>query len=200
MNEQISIFLVDDHRIFSQSLQVFISLQERFKWKGSSAGDRRTMIDIMHQRPKVVLLDYHLNKYNGLEILKQLRQDGYTGKIVFLTMNRDKQVRMAAKTHGADGFVSKDIDGHALLEGLEQLMRKEIDYLELPIHPKGKEGNDFGMTMQEKRVADLICSGMRTDDIATKLSISVHTLYTHRRRILEKTGAVNFMDVCSKIS
>ena len=57
-----------------------------------------------------------------------------------------------------------------------------------------------GLMVQEKPVADLICSDMRTDDIATKLSINVHLLCTHRRRILEKTGAVNFIDVCSKIS
>ncbi len=200
MNESISIFLVDDHRIFTQSFQVFVSLQERFTWRGSSTGDRRTIADILHFRPTVVLMDYHLNKDNGIELLKQLRTHEYAGKIVLLTMNRDRQIRSAAKVYGANGFVSKDIDGHDLLEGLRRLVRGGIDYLELPASvPLNEASYDWGLTPQERRVAEMICAGIKTDRIAASLSISIHTLYTHRKRILEKTGSEHFMEVCSKI-
>lgn len=200
MHESISIFLVDDHRIFTQSFQVFVSLQERFTWRGSSIGDRRTVADILHFRPTVVLMDYHLNKDNGIELLKQLREHEYPGKIVLLTMNRDRQIRAAAKAYGANGFVSKDIDGHELLEGLRRLVRRGIDFLELPATiPLTESTFDWGLTPQERRVAEMICAGIKTDRIAETLSISIHTLYTHRKRILEKTGSEHFMEVCSKL-
>jgi DNA-binding NarL/FixJ family response regulator len=200
MNESISIFLVDDHRIFSQSFQVFVSLQERFTWRGSSTGDRRTIADILHFRPTIVLLDYHLNKYNGIELLKQLRIQGYQGKIVLLTMNRDRQIRAAAKAYGANGYVSKDIDGNELIDGLIKLVRGSLDYLELPASiPMTESLNDWSLTAQEKRVAEMICAGIKSDRIAESLAISIHTLYTHRKRILEKTGSEHFMEVCTKL-
>ncbi len=200
MNESISLYLVDDHRIFTQSFQVFITLQDRYIWRGSSVGDRRTITDILHFRPSVVLLDYHLNGENGIELLRQLRAQGYPGKIVFLTMNRDQQIREAAKAYGADGFISKDIDGHELLEGIRRLIKGSVTYLEMPANGMGNEYKySLGLTPQERRVAEMICAGIKTDKIADTLSISIHTVYTHRKHILEKTGSEHFMEVCSKI-
>lgn len=200
MNESISIYLVDDHRIFTQSFQVFITLQDRFIWRGSSVGDRRTITDILHFRPTVVLLDHHLARENGIEVLRQLRAQGYHGKIVFLTMTRDLQIREAAKGYGADGFISKDIDGHELLDGIRKLVMGSLDYLELPTAGATNEYNQsWGLTPQERRVAEMICAGLKTEKIADALSISIHTVYTHRKHILEKTGSEHFMEVCSKI-
>jgi len=200
MNESISIYLVDDHRIFTQSFHVFITLQDRFIWRGSSVGDRRTVSDILHFRPTVVLLDYHLNKENGIELLRQLRAQRYHGKVVFLTMNRDRQIREAAKAYGADGFISKDIDGHDLLDGIRRLVTGSVAYLELPVATLGNEyKQSWGLTPQERKVAEMICAGLKTDKIADTLSISIHTVYTHRKHILEKTGSGHFMEVCSKI-
>jgi DNA-binding CsgD family transcriptional regulator len=45
----------------------------------------------------------------------------------------------------------------------------------------------------------MICAGIKSDRIAESLAISIHTLYTHRKRILEKTSSEHFMEVCSKI-
>jgi DNA-binding NarL/FixJ family response regulator len=200
MNESISIYLVDDHRIFTQSFQVFITLQDRFIWRGSSAGDRRTVMDILLYRPMVVLLDYHLNRDNGIDLLRQLRTQGYPGKIVFLTMNRDHQIRAAAKAYGADGFISKDIDGHDLLDGIRRLVTGSVAYLELPVTAVLNEyKQSWGLTPQERKVAEMICAGLKTDKIADTLSISIHTVYTHRKHILEKTGSGHFMEVCSKL-
>jgi DNA-binding NarL/FixJ family response regulator len=200
MNESISIYLVDDHKIFTQSFQVFITLQERFVWRGSSVGDRRTISEVLHFRPTVVLMDYHLKRENGIELLKQLRSCGYNGKIVFLTMNRDHQIRASAKAYGANGFISKDIDGHELLEGIRRLVKGSDEYLELPAGVMAAQPyKTLGLTPQERRVAEMICAGLKTDKIAESLNISIHTLYTHRKHILEKTGSEHFMEVCSKI-
>jgi two-component system response regulator NreC len=117
-----------------------------------------------------------------------------------LTMNRDSYIRQAARLQGVNGFVSKEVDGELLLDGLVQLVDGQIDYLELITHSQEQELLPFNLTPQEKKVADLICSGQSTEEVATQLSISIHTVHTHRRRILEKTGADNFMQVCQKLA
>jgi DNA-binding NarL/FixJ family response regulator len=198
MSNTISVFLVDDHTIFAQSFGAYMVTFPQFIWKGSADGSEKTIRDVLRISPRVLLLDYHLKQKTGFEIAQELRRCGYTNSIVLLTMNRDSYIRQAARTQGVNGFVSKEIDGELLLDGLTQLVEGEIDYLELIT--TSQEQLPFKLTPQEKRIADLICSGQSTEEVATLLSISIHTVHTHRRRILEKTGAENFIQVCQKLS
>lgn len=199
-SEHISIFLVDDHTIFSQSFQAFISTQENFEWKGSSQGGGRTLQEILHIRPRVVLIDYHLKGENGLELLRKLRVSGFRDLLILLTMNREKHVQTAARINGANGFVSKDADGMDLLFGIRDLASSKIHYLNLPHADSEHVASPFRLTPQEQKIAELVCTGMNSDAIAASLQISIHTVHTHRRRILEKTSSTNFMEVCHKIS
>ncbi len=82
MHKPISIYLVDDHKILSQSFQVYISSQTNFVWKGSSEGDSNTTKEILFLKPDIILLDFHLKNINGLELLKKLRDSNYKGLIV----------------------------------------------------------------------------------------------------------------------
>lgn len=199
-SENISIYLVDDHTIFSQSFQAFISTQEYFEWKGSSQGGGRTLQDILYIRPRVVLIDYHLKGENGLALLRKLRESGFRDLLILLTMNREKHVQTAARINGANGFVSKDADGMDLLFGIRDLVSAKIHYLNLPHADADRISSPFRLTPQEQKIAELVCAGMNSDAIAASLQISIHTVHTHRRRILEKTGSTNFMEVCHKIS
>lgn len=199
-SENISIYLVDDHTIFAQSFQAFISSQEFFEWKGSSQGGGRTVQEILHIRPRAVLIDYHLKGENGLELVRKLRDSGFRDLLILLTMNREKHVQTAARINGANGFVSKDADGIDLLFGIRDLVSGKIHYLNLPHTDSDSISSPFRLTPQEQKIAELVCTGMNSDAIAELLQISIHTVHTHRRRILEKTHSTNFMEVCHKLS
>jgi DNA-binding NarL/FixJ family response regulator len=198
--KKISLYLIDDHKIFLQSFQAYILIQPDFDWLGSNVGETSAIEQVTELQPDVILLDFHLRSTNGLEILKSLRSAGYQGKIIFLSMTRDLQVRKEVRLFGADGFVSKDVDGNILLSGIQSLLDERIMYLELPkvIHPTHE--NIFQFTPQEELIAKMICKGVSSEDVAQKLFISIHTVHTHRRRILEKTNSDNFMQVCQKIN
>jgi DNA-binding NarL/FixJ family response regulator len=199
MNSSISIFLVDDHKVFAQSFESYISIQEGFIWKGAGEGDSKTFNNIIHIKPDIVLLDYHLAKTNGLDFLQQLHAKGFKGMIILLTMNRDSQIKRAVKSFGARGFVSKETDGSELLLGIRQLTEGTIDFLELPPILENSENSPYLLTDQEMTIANLVCSGLGSEEIAKKLNISVHTVNTHRRRILSKTHSENFVQVCLKL-
>ncbi|MEY3085843.1 MAG: hypothetical protein RL037_2042 [Bacteroidota bacterium] len=199
MNSLISIFLVDDHKVFAQSFELYISTQEGFIWKGAGEGDLKTFNSIIHNKPDIVLLDYHLAKTNGLDFLQQLHTKGFKGMIILLTMNRDSQIKRAVKSYGARGFVSKETDGSELLLGIRQLTEGTIDFLELPPILENTGNSPYLLTDQELTIAHLVCSGLGSEEIAKKLTISVHTVNTHRRRILSKTHSENFVQVCLKL-
>lgn len=198
MHKPISIYLVDDHKIFSQSFQVYISSQTNFVWKGSSEGDSNTTKEILFLKPDIILLDFHLKNINGLELLKKLRDSNYKGLIVLLTMNREMEINIATKNLGGNGFINKEVDAEELLLGLEQLFKGEKDYLELSKFTSPKI-NPYHLTSQENIIAELVCSGISSADISKKLNISIHTVHTHRRRVLEKTNSSNFNEVRRKL-
>jgi DNA-binding NarL/FixJ family response regulator len=198
--KKISLYLIDDHKIFLQSFHAYILTQEAFNWFGSNEGDESAIQQISQLNPDVVLLDFHLRKINGFEILKNLRSANFIGKIIFLSMNRDMQIRKQLRFFGANGFVSKDVDGNILLSGILGLLKGDIEYLELPKEIEYVPKNLFHLTPQEELIASMICKGISSEDVAQKLFISIHTVHTHRRRILEKTNSENFMQVCQKIS
>lgn len=199
MGSSISIYLVDDHKIFSQSFESYISTQEGFIMKGAGDGDTKTLNTIIYIKPDIVLLDYFLSTTTGLDFLQQLHRKGFKGIAILLTMNRDAQIKRAVKSFGARGFVSKETDGSELLLGIKQLIEGNIEFLEIPSELDTSVGSPYSLTEQEMKVANLVCSGLVSEEIAKKLNISIHTVNTHRRRILTKTHSENFVQVCLKL-
>ena len=53
---------------------------------------------------------------------------------------------------------------------------------------------NFELTKREIEILKLVKAGYRSQEISDKLSISVHTVNTHRQRFLEKTGATNSLE------
>lgn len=198
MKYPISIFIVDDHKMFTQSFEAFIRTQNNFAWKGCGEGTKKTIQEIIHLQPCVVIIDYYLTGINGFDVYKELKERGFKGKSVLLTMNREPNIKNLTKTLGFDGFANKNADGIELLFELEALIKGDQIYFELCENLNKKEENPFNLTKQEKLIINLICSGLSSLSISKKLNISIHTVYTHRRRILEKCGAENFMEVCRK--
>ena len=73
--------------------------------------------------PAVVLLDLHLPKIDGLEVLQRLRQDERTKllPVVILTSSRLDQDRLASYVGGANSFVTKPIEFHEFAEAVGSL-------------------------------------------------------------------------------
>lgn len=184
--------------MFTQSFEAFIKTQNNFAWKGCGEGSKKTIQEIIRIQPDVVIIDFYLTGKNGFDVFEELNKQGFKGKSVLLTMNREPNIKNLTKTMGFDGFANKDADGMALLFEIEALIRKEQAYFELCENENKNQENPFNLTKQEKLIIDLICSGLSSLSISQKLNISIHTVYTHRRRILDKCGAENFMEVCRK--
>ncbi len=54
------------------------------------------------------------------------------------------------------------------------------------------------VTTKEKEVLSLVAVGLTTKEIAEKLSISHHTVETHRKNLLRKCGAKNSAELVQK--
>lgn len=191
--------MVDDHKIFLQSFQAYLLTQPQFLWLGSNSGNLEVENTILKLNPKVVLLDYYLNFGIAIPIFTKLRSLGFIGKVIFLSMEKNPKVRQDVQLLGADGFVSKDGDGSILLKGIQDLVEGKLDFLQFSENSSPEKSKPYSLTNQEEVVAKLVCLGLSSHVVAQKLFISIHTVHTHRRKILEKTSSTNFFEVCQKL-
>lgn len=83
--------------------------------------------DLSILSPDLILLDIFLGPYNGLEILEQLRQQGYTIPVIIITAFSDIKMAVRAMKLGAEDFIVKPLD----LEQLEVSVAKALQNYDL---------------------------------------------------------------------
>jgi two-component system nitrate/nitrite response regulator NarL len=150
-------------------------------------------------RPDVILLDIGAKGFDGLEVLRRLRQAVPRTAVLLLSASPPAELLLDAMAEGAAGYLSLEADmadvvtavqtaaeGRVVLSGarLESLVR-HLARRGPGAHPAGPGGR---LTDRETEVLQLLVSGASTATIAQTLFISRHTTRTHVQNVLGKLG------------
>ena len=190
----INILLVDDHILFSKSLEVALSDYpeiETFK----SINDI-SMLDktIEEDTPDILLMDINLKNItseDGLELAKQLLYRHPELKIVILSGYDLPVYRSEARKIGAKGFINKNTEPETLIAFLSQIVQGKIIFnREIPFLEE--------LTDCEKQILQLIASGLKRKEIADTLYISERTLSNHLQHIFEKLNVSSSVEAVTK--
>ena len=86
--------------------------------------------------PQVTLLDLKLPKIDGLEVLRQMRNDPRTRTlpVVILTSSKEEQDLVAAYSNGANSYVRKPVDFNQFADSIKQLGMYWLILNEAPPH------------------------------------------------------------------
>ncbi len=190
----INILLVDDHALFSKSLEVALSDYPEIEAFDSINDISRLDSFIGSKKPDIILMDINLKNIaseDGLELARQV-QNNYPGQNIVILSGYDLPVyRSEAKKIGAKGFVNKNIEPEKLVAILSKIMQgifyfdREIPFLE-------------ELTGREKQILRLIADGMKRKEIADALYISERTLSNHLQHIFEKLGVSSSVEAVTK--
>lgn len=71
------------------------------------------------------VLDIHLERASGFELLERLRARGISAPAIFITAYEDDASRDRARSLGAASYLRKPFDGSALLDAIAEALRKE---------------------------------------------------------------------------
>lgn len=178
------ILLLDDHKIFGESLKVL--LEER----GISCTYTSSIINFYEEVEgdyDIILLDINLKEEEtGFDILDRINEKNK--KIVILTSYDMINYKRLALEKGARDFINKSLDVDEVIERLEKVYRDEkisFDDEEKIIEP---------LTKREEEILLEVLSGLTKKEIADKLYISERTLYNHLANIYAKLGAKNAIE------
>lgn len=190
----INILLVDDHVLFSKSLEIALSDSPEIK-TFKSINDI-SLLDkfIEEDAPDILLMDINLKNItseDGLELAKQILYNHPEQKIVILSGYDLPVYRNEAKKIGAKGFINKNTEPEMLVAFLSQIMQgKFIFNGSIPFLEE--------LTDCEKQILLLIANGRKRKEIAGTLYISERTLSNHLQHIFEKLDVSSSVEAVTK--
>lgn len=194
------VVLVDDHRSFTDALQVVLNLTSDLQVVGTAATAQEVVALVSRVRPDVVLMDYHLPDQNGAEATARVKQISPATKVVMLTAAQEDEILLTSIEAGASGYLNKE----QAVEDVAETVRKaqagdilvpratllrllaKINTNARAARPSESLANR--LTPREYTVLQEIASGGDDGVISTRLGISPLTFRTHVRNIMGKLG------------
>jgi DNA-binding NarL/FixJ family response regulator len=200
--EKINIAIADDHKIFREGLIELLSKERHLNVIGG-AGTRGELLDIVqHQLTHIVIMDIDMGETNGIDLTSEVRKINPELKILALSMHGEKSYIVRMLEAGATGYILKNAGKEEILNAIDtvangdtylssQVSSKLIEHITHPASTKKEKTRSFPLTDREVEVLKLIADEYSNSEIAEKLFISIRTVDTHRRNLLDKLSAKN---------
>lgn len=192
MNE-ITVVLVDDHRVVTRSLQSYLESFADFRVVGTAASGEELLQHVDTWQPDVIVQDLLLpGGIDGIETTRRVLAKRPSVRVVALTASTDEARMMAVLRAGAAGYIRKDAEPETLLAAIRAVARGRtyVDpYLARRVAEDGVSPDD--LTDREREVLRHLALGESNKAIGEVLCVSEETVKTHVGHILGKLGVEN---------
>ena len=194
----LNVILIDDHTLFREGLEGLLSRRNIniLAAVGNGQEGLRLAIEL---EPDVILLDMRMPEMDGMDVLRQLRKNGFTNPVAMLTTSSDERDLVESLRSGAQGYLLKDMEPDQLVLALRDIVAgKTVVAPDLaPVLARVVQGdsitavdkNPFSkLTPRENEILSLLAEGQSNKVIARNLGISDGTVKLHVKSILRKLG------------
>jgi DNA-binding NarL/FixJ family response regulator len=186
------IFIVDDHYMVIEGIRSLLQNEKGIVWMGHATNASSCLSFLKEQQPDIVLMDVNLPDVSGIDLCKQVREKYPSVYVLGLSTFNQQAVIRNMLENGASGYVLKNADKVELLEAIKEVMAgKTYMSEEAAASLKESDSSITLITRREKEILRLIAEGLTNAEISEKLFISVATVNTHRKSLLEKFEAKN---------
>ena len=193
----IRILLADDHDMMREGLKSLLHDEEGLQVVGEADNGKKTVELASKTRPNVVVMDVAMPDLNGIEATRQIVKANPNTRILGLSGHANKQFVREMLTAGASGYVLKKRAYEELVSAIREVMQGKKylspdiargvidDYVELSSSLSDNPAFVV-LTPREREILQQLAEGKSTKEMAGDLSVSVKTVETHRRNIMEK--------------
>ncbi len=194
-SEKTRVLIADDHAIVREGIRMILA-QEDFIVVGEARDGEEAVELVRTSRPDVVVMDISMPKVNGIEATRQIHQIAPEVQVLILTMHEEESYVFKLLQLGAAGYVVKRSAASDLVDAVRAAARRETFLFPALARSLVRDKveslradnitTDDGLTDREREVLVLIAQGQTNAQIASRLSISIKTVQTHRAHIMEK--------------
>lgn len=201
----IHIALADDHKMFAKGIESLLEEEDDFVIKGVFNNGVELMDFLKNKAVDVVLTDMNMPQMDGMGVVAAIKKTIPDTKIIVLSMYDDKEIYEKCIKLGADAYVLKGSDPDELIytirevyegsyiQGFQKLLFQQDDG-KYPDHFKER----FKLSRRELEILRLIKDGNLNKEIADILSLSQHTVESHRKKIHQKLGVSSAVELVKK--
>jgi DNA-binding NarL/FixJ family response regulator len=194
----VRLILADDHKIMREGLRALLARQKEIEVIAEAESGRGVVELCAQLHPDVVVIDISMPDLNGIDATRQIVRDDPQVKVIALSMHSDKKYVKEMLSAGACGYLLKDSAFEELGAAIATVLKNKT-YLSPQITdtvvkdyvsenaPSGSVAST-ALSTREREVLQLIAEGKATREIAAALYVSVKTVETHRKQIMDKLG------------
>ena len=184
------VVIVDDHPMVAEGIEAILETYDDIEVVATLSNGREAVDRVDEMDPDVMLLDLNMPGVTGLNATEMILERRPGTRILILSMHDSPEYISTALSHGASGYVLKDVPTEEIKTAIDVVMRGE-QYLctgaKSSLKPKIADGRE-ALTSREQTVLLELAQGKSNRDVAQALEISVHTVETHRKNIKRKLG------------
>ena len=196
--QTLRVVLVDDHRLFRESLGALLAVHEGIEVVAEGANGEDAVRLTREHRPDVVLLDVEMPGQSVLTSLVEIRSASPRTRIVVLTMHENTTLARQLLLRGASAYLIKTIGHHELVSAIRASTEGETDMVTLSVTRGGLAGlaapGASVLSARELEVLTLVSRARSNQAIASELQISEGTVKRHLSNINNKLGSTSRLD------
>ena len=186
------ILLIDDHKLIKIGIKVLLEDNMEFSGIDDCSSKKEFLEKINNNIYDLFICDISLPDGSGYDILEVIKEKKINTKVIILSMHEDKSYIKKAFKLGASGYVTKSTAHEEILQAIDKVMLKDEIYLNdkytTIFYELFKEDKEIELSEREKEVGRYIVEGYTLTDIGEKLFLSVKTVDTYKKRLMEKTN------------
>jgi len=202
----IRVLLADDHAVMRRGIRDILDADTEIEVIGEAEDGREAVRLTEKLNPDVLIIDLGMPELNGLDAIRQIRREQPEVELLVFSMHDSEELIREVFSAGARGYVLKSDAALYLTEAVKSLSHHKpfftprISEAILNSLLTGGEGrtetaSHGPLSAREREILQLLAENKGNKEIATRLSISVRTVETHRRSIMQKLNANSIVEL-----
>jgi len=184
------VLIVDDHPMVAEGIRSLLESYDDLEVVGTLGNGQDAVDQAVALAPDVILMDLNMPGLSGLNATEMILEERPETRVVILSMHDSPEYISTALSHGARGYILKDVPTEEIHKAIEAVMAGG-EYLctgaKGSLQPKISDGRET-LTSREQTILLELAQGQSNKDVANTLNISVRTVETHRKNIKRKLG------------
>jgi DNA-binding NarL/FixJ family response regulator len=201
----IKVAIADDHKLVLNGVKDILQLEPNIELVAAVNSGSKLLDVIKNNDIDVVLSDIDMPGLSGIEVLRKVKEDNLTTKIILLSVHDEKAIIQKAFNEGAYGYLLKRSEPEIILDAIEMVFKGkkffDDEVLKISMSPENDFENSSNtglvakLTKREKQIISLIEEGNSNQEVSDRLFISKRTVDTHRNNLMVKLGFTNTVEL-----
>jgi len=185
----IRILLVDDQRLFRQSLRHLLEEDPEIEVVGDAGDGQEAVVLATELTPDIVLLDVELPGLSGPNAARLIHERLPKIKILMLSVHDEDERIRESLSGGAIGYIIKDADHREFLRIIKRTMEEMPITSPFLVTTRPPAAAPLpNLTAREREILAHLSEAMSNKEIAQAMNLSPETVKSHLQRIYTKLG------------